>query len=62
MPLKDVVDCVVNNEKVHLTKEDLALSNTKVVKIGLQNKTNSQLYSHCKFHQCFKFSYMHYNG
>ena len=30
MPFKDVVDCVVNNEKVHLTKEDLALSNTKI--------------------------------
>ena len=27
---KDVVECVVNDEKVHLTKEDLALSNTKI--------------------------------
>ena len=26
----DVVECVVNDEKVHLTKEDLALSNTKI--------------------------------
>ena len=30
MPFKDVIDCVVNNEKVHLTKEDLALSNTEI--------------------------------
>ena len=30
MPFKDVVDGVVNNEKVHLTKEDLAVSNTKI--------------------------------
>ena len=29
MPFKDVVACVDNNEKVHFTKEDLALSNTK---------------------------------
>ena len=27
---KDIVECVVNDEKVHLTKEDLALSNTKI--------------------------------
>ena len=27
---KDVVECVGNDEKVHLTKEDLALSNTKI--------------------------------
>ena len=30
IPFKDVVECVVNDEKVHLTKEDLALSNTKI--------------------------------
>ena len=30
IPFKDAVDCVVNDEKVHLTKEDLALSNTKI--------------------------------
>ena len=29
-PFKDVVECVVNDEKVHITKEDLALSNTKI--------------------------------
>ena len=29
-PFKDVVECVINDEKVHLTKEDLALSNTKI--------------------------------
>ena len=29
IPFEDVVECVVNDEKVHLTKEDLALSNTK---------------------------------
>ena len=28
MPFKDAVECVINNEKVHLTKEDLILSNT----------------------------------
>ena len=30
IPFKDVVECVVNDEKVHLTKEDLALSNTRI--------------------------------
>ena len=30
IPFKDVVECVVNDEKVHLTKEDLALSNAKI--------------------------------
>ena len=30
IPFKDVVECIVNDEKVHLTKEDLALSNTKI--------------------------------
>ena len=30
IPFNDVVECVVNDEKVHLTKEDLALSNTKI--------------------------------
>ena len=30
IPFKDVVEYVVNDEKVHLTKEDLALSNTKI--------------------------------
>ena len=27
---KDIVECVVNEEKVHLTKKDLALSNSKI--------------------------------
>ena len=30
IPFKDDVKCVVNDEKVYLTKEDLALSNTKI--------------------------------
>ena len=30
MSFKDVADCVVNNEKVHLTKDDLVLSNTNI--------------------------------
>ena len=30
IPFKDVVEYVVNDEKVHWTKEDLALSNTKI--------------------------------
>ena len=30
IPFKDVEECVVNDEKVHLTKEELALSNTKI--------------------------------
>ena len=30
IPFQDAVECVVNDEKVHLTKEDLALSNTKI--------------------------------
>ena len=30
IPFKGVVECVINDEKVHLTKEDLALSNTKI--------------------------------
>ena len=39
IPFKDVVECVVNDEKVHLTKDDLALSNTKIENwITLQNK------------------------
>ena len=39
IPFKDVVECVVNDEKVHLTKEDLALSNTKIENwITQQNK------------------------
>ena len=37
IPFKDAVECVVNDEKVHLTKEDLALSKPKL-KIGLHNK------------------------
>ena len=39
IPFKDVVECVVNDEKVHLTKEDLELANTKL-KTGLHYKTN----------------------
>ena len=39
IPFKDVVECVINNEKVHLTKEDLTLSNTKIENwFTLQNK------------------------
>ena len=30
IPFKDVVECVVNDEKVNLSKEDLALPNTKI--------------------------------
>ena len=30
IPFKDVVECVVNEDKVHLTKNDLALSYTKI--------------------------------
>ena len=30
VPFKNVVKCVVNDEKLHLTQEDLALSNTKI--------------------------------
>ena len=30
IPFKDGVECIVNDEKVHLNKEDLALSNTKI--------------------------------
>ena len=30
IPFKDIAECIVNDEKVHLTKEDLALSNTKI--------------------------------
>ena len=30
IPFKDIVDCIFNNEKVHLTKTNLALSNTKI--------------------------------
>ena len=30
IPFKDDVECVVNNEKVYLTKKDLALSNRKI--------------------------------
>ena len=30
IPFKEVTECVVNNEKVFLSKEDLALSYTKI--------------------------------
>ena len=30
MPFKDFVECVVSNEKSHVSKQDLALSNTKI--------------------------------
>ena len=30
IPFKDVAKCIVNDKKVHLTIEDLALSNTKI--------------------------------
>ena len=30
IPFKDVVECIINDEKVHLTREDLSLSNTKI--------------------------------
>ena len=30
IPFKDIVECVVSDEKVYLTKEDLALTNTKI--------------------------------
>ena len=36
IPFKDVVECVVNDEKVHLTKEDLALSNTRIENLYTQ--------------------------
>ena len=36
VPLKDVVDCIVNNEKVHLSKRDLALSNMKIENFIMQ--------------------------
>ena len=39
MLFKDVFDCAVNNERVHLTKEDLTLSNTKL-KLNLLSKLN----------------------
>ena len=39
IPFKDVMDCVVNGENLHLTKEDLALSNKKKLKIVSHNKT-----------------------
>ena len=42
IPFKDVVECVFNDEKVHLTKEDLACQIPKL-KIGLHNKTNGWL-------------------
>ena len=37
IPFTDVVESVVNDEKVHLKKEDFALSNTKI-EFGLHNK------------------------
>ena len=39
MPCKEIVEYVVNNEKVHLIKEDLALSNTNI-ETGLCDKIN----------------------
>ena len=37
-PFKDVAECVVNDEKVYQTKEDLALSNTKIENWFTQQK------------------------
>ena len=39
IPFKEVVECVVNDEKVHLTKEELDCQ-TPELKIGLHNKIN----------------------
>ena len=39
IPFKDVVECVVNDEKMHVTKVDLPLLNTKIEKwLTQQNK------------------------
>ena len=58
IPFKDVINCVVKDEKVHLTKEDLALSNTKI-----ENWFPKQKMVSCSFHcKLFKFCYRHDYG
>ena len=62
IPFKDIVECVVNDEKVHLTKEDLALSNTKIENWFTQQKKMFGCCSHCKHHWCFKLCNWHDYG
>ena len=62
IPFKDVVECIVNDEKVHLTKEDLALSNTKIENWFTQQNKWLAVVPHCKHHRYFKFYYWHGYG
>ena len=55
IPFKDVVECVANDEEVHLTKEDLALSNTKIEKLVYSTKQMVSCSSHSELHWCFTF-------
>ena len=61
IPFKDVIECVINDEKVHLTKEDLALSNTKIENWFTQKQMVSCSF-HCKHHWCFKLCNWHDYG
>ena len=62
MPFKDIVDYVVNNEKVHLTKEDLALSNTKIGNWFTQQNKWLAVVIIASFIGGFQLCYRHVNG
>ena len=59
---KDVVECIVNGEKVHLTKEDLALSNNKIKKLAYSAIQMVTCSSHWKYHWYSKFCSWHDYG
>ena len=61
MPFRDVVDCVVNNEKIHLTKEDLAVSHTKIENWLIQQNIWLAVVLIASFIGVLIF-YKHYNG
>ena len=62
MPFKDVVGCVVNNEKIYLTKDDLALSNTKIENWFTQQNKWLAVVSLKISSMIFKFCYRHDYG
>ena len=62
IPFKDVVECVVNDKKVHLTKEDLALSNTKIENWFTQQNKWLAVVLIASIIGYFKFYYWHDYG
>ena len=62
IPFKDIVECVVNYEKVHLTKEDLALSHTKFQNWFTQQNKWLAVVLIASFISVFKFCSWHDYG